>query len=241
MKARTGIVLGLALGAAAGAGLSNVADAAGGPLTRADVEKIVRDYIAAHGEEIVASASNAMDRAQAAKGANVVRAGDPVMGPASAPVTIIEFSDFQCPFCDRVQPELKQVRAQYGDKVRWVFKNMPLSFHAQARPAAEAALAAHKQGKFWEYSKEVWARQAQLGDKTLVAIAQELKLDMAKFEADRKSAAVKAQIDQDMEDAQAVGARGTPFFLINGQGVSGALPAADFAKAIDAALKAAKK
>ncbi len=233
---------GVAIGVLLGAALMNmsgtsVANAAGGA-SKAEVEAIVKDYIAAHGDELMASIQAAGERQQLARMAEVIGGKNiPSKGPITAPVTVVEFSDYQCPFCDRVQATLTEVRQKYGDKVRWVYKNLPLNFHPEAKPAAYAALAANKQGKFWEYHEQLWARQASLGEKTYVAIAQELKLDMDKFNKDRASDEVKAQVDADQADAEAMGARGTPHFVINGEAMSGALPAAEFIRVIDAKLK----
>jgi protein-disulfide isomerase len=230
--------VGLALGAAI-AGVASAALAQG--MSKAQVEKIVQAYIADHGEELLSSINRSMEKAQQANLGKLINADTPVSGPADAKVTIIEFSDFQCPFCDRVQGSLKELRAKYDGKVLWAYKNLPLPFHPNAKPAAYAAIAANKQGKFWEFSKELWARQDKLTDATFVKIAGDLKLDMAKFNADRASDAVKAQVENDMAEAEAVGARGTPHFLINGQPLSGAVPTEAFAKVIDAALAAPAK
>lgn len=210
-------------------------------LSKADVEKIVKDYIASHGSELMTSIETAQKQEQLARFAKLIDAQTPVRGPASAPVTIVEFSDFECPFCDKVQGTLAQVRAKYGDNIRWAFKNLPLDFHKSARPAAYAALAAHQQGKFWDFSKELWANQDKLGDAFYVATATKLKLDVAKFNTDRASARIKAQVDRDLEQAQGVEARGTPYFMINGKGISGALPVEAFSQIIDAELAARKK
>lgn len=246
MKSFGLIGLGAAVGfvlTAAAMNLSNMnsANAATAPANKAQIEAVVRDYIAGHGDELMASIQNAAAKAQLAKAANLIGANTPTKGPVDAAVTIVEFSDFQCPFCDKVQSTLTDLRGKYGDKVRWVYKNLPLEFHPEARPAAYAAMAAQRQGKFWEYGQQLWAKQGQLGDKTYVAIAQDLKLDMDKFNKDRASAEIKAQVDADQADAEAMGARGTPHFVINGQAVSGALPEESFSQAIDAELKRAGK
>lgn len=239
----------LSIGAAAGflvsalamnVGLPESANAGGG-VSKAEVQAIVKEYIAGHGDEIVESVQAAKQRQQMEAVAKVIGGDAPSKGPIDAPVTIVEFSDFQCPFCDRVQPGIAKVREKYGDKVRWVYKNLPLEFHPEAKPAAYAALAAHKQGKFWEYSQILWSKQAALGDKTYVAIAEGLKLDMTKFNADRASEAIKKQVETDIADAQSVGAQGTPHFVINGKGASGALPEEAFVQMIDEELKTAGK
>ncbi len=232
----------LAVGIAAGSLLSNGANAVTpvDATSKAAIEAVVKEYIAANGDELLTSIERASMRSQMAAIAQVIDADTPSVGPADAPVTVIEFSDYECPFCARVQGTVSTLRKAYGKDVRWVYKNLPLSFHAQARPAAEAALAAHKQGQFWAYHDALWANQASLNEATYTRLAKDLKLDMKRFDADRRSAAIKAQVDKDLTHAEALGARGTPHFIINGESMSGALPEAEFRKVIDAKLKAAK-
>lgn len=231
-----GVALGVLLGAALmNLGGTSTANAAG--LDKAEVEAIVKDYIDANGEALAASIQAAAERQQLAKLQSMLGADVPSKGPIDAKVTVVEFSDYQCPFCDRVQGTLDELRKKYGNKVRWVYKNLPLNFHPEAKPSAYAALAAHKQGKFWEYHDALWKNQATLGEKTYVKIAQDLKLDMAKFNKDRASDEVKQQVEADLADAETVGARGTPHFVINGEAMSGALPADAFSRVIDTKLK----
>ncbi len=161
----------------------------------------------------------------------------PVKGPKSAPVTIVIFSDFQCPFCSRVEPTLKEVEKTYGNKVKFAWKNMPLPFHDKAQLAAEAALAAGEQGKFWEYHDKLFANQQALDRPALEKYAEELSLNMGKFKSALDSGKFKSQIDKDKEEAGKVGASGTPTFFINGNRLVGAQPIDQFKTAIDAALK----
>ncbi len=231
---------GIAIGVLLGAALMNLsgpttANAAG--VDKTEVEAIVKEYIAAHGDELTASIQAAANREQMAKMQNIMHGNAPSLGPVDAKVTVVEFSDYQCPFCDRVQGTLTELRKTYGDKVRWVYKNLPLAFHPEAKPAAYAALAAGNQDKFWDYHDALWKNQATLGDKTYVKIAEDLKLDMAKFNKDRASDEVKKQVDADLADAETIGARGTPHFVINGEALSGAMPADAFKSVIDAKLK----
>lgn len=165
----------------------------------------------------------------------------PVTGGKDALVTIIEVSDFQCPFCSRVGPTMKKVKEAYKENVRIVWANNPLSFHNRAKPAALAAMAAHRQGKFWEMHDKLFANQRALTDDNFKKWATELKLDLAKFDKDMKDDALSKQIDREQKAAQATGARGTPGFFINGKLLSGAQPFPAFKKEIDAALEAAKK
>ena len=167
-----------------------------------------------------------------------VKVGDaPVKGAASAKVTVLEFSDFQCPFCSRVNPTLKQVEDQYKGKVKIAFRNMPLPFHDKAHLAAQASLAAHEQGKFWPYHDKLFANQQALDRPSLEKYAEELGLNMGKFKAALDSGKYKDKVDQDAKDAAAVGASGTPTFFINGTRLVGAQPFDAFKNAIDAELK----
>ena len=162
--------------------------------------------------------------------------GAPVRGPADAKVTVVEFLDFQCPFCSRVQPTLAQIQKTYGDKVRIVFKHMPLRIHAQAPGAAAAAEAAHGQNKFWEMHDLMFANQGELGDAKYQEWASQIGLDMGRFQKDLKSPAVSQRIEADSEEAARLGVSGTPAFFINGRYVSGAQPFDAFKKVIDEEL-----
>jgi protein-disulfide isomerase len=171
----------------------------------------------------------------------VATAGRPERGGgAKAPVTIVEFSDYQCPFCKRGEDSIQKVFETYGDKVRIVFRDYPLPFHPQARPAAEAAACAHAQGKFWEYNKKLFANQQALADENLKAYAKDLGLDTAKFEECYAKKPGSAAIDKDLADGAAAGVNGTPAFFINGRSLSGAQPFEKFKEVIDQELAAAK-
>ncbi|MCP3143301.1 DsbA family protein [Pyxidicoccus xibeiensis] len=163
----------------------------------------------------------------------------PVKGAKNAPVTIIAFSDFECPFCSRVLPTLKQIEEQYGNKVKVAFKNQPLPFHANAKPAAAAALAAHEQGKFWEMHDKLFANQRALDRASLDKYAQELGLNVDKFKAALDSGKFTAQIEADSAEGSRLGANGTPTFFINGRTLVGAQGFEAFKKVIDEELKKA--
>jgi len=167
--------------------------------------------------------------------------GAPTKGPKNAPVTIIEFSDFQCPFCSRVVPTLKQIQETYGDKVRVAFKHQPLPFHQNAKLAAQAAMAAHEQGKFWEMHDKLFANQQALDRASLERYAQELGLDMGKFKAALDTNKYEAYVTADSNEGMRVGANGTPTFFINGRQVVGAQPFEAFKTIIDQELAKAKK
>jgi protein-disulfide isomerase len=168
---------------------------------------------------------------------------NPVKGPASAKVTIQIFSDFQCPFCKRVEPTLKQVADEYKDKVKFVWRNMPLPFHADAPLASEAAMEVFAQkgnAGFWKYHDQLFdAQDKENGIKrdNLEKLAQELGCDMAKFKEALDSHKHKAQLDADVAVANKATINGTPAFAINGYFISGAQPYPAFKAAIQRALK----
>ncbi len=166
--------------------------------------------------------------------------GAPRRGPASARVTIVEFSDFQCPYCKRVQPTLKQILSKYGDQVSLVFKDLPLSIHSQAQPAAQAARCAMEQGRFWEYHDELF-EAAQLGPDLYPKIAEKLGLDSAAFETCRKSGRYGGALQSAAQYAASVGANSTPSFFINGIPLAGAQPLEGFSSLIDAELARPKR
>jgi protein-disulfide isomerase len=167
-----------------------------------------------------------------------IKIGDaPVKGPASAKVTVVEFSDFQCPFCGRVNPTLKEIEDQYKGKIKIAFRNLPLPFHDKAHLAAEAALAANEQGKFWAMHDKLFANQQALDRPSLEKYAQEIGLNMNKFTAALDSGKFKDKVDSDAKEGAAVGATGTPTFFINGTRLVGAQPADKFKEVIDAELK----
>lgn len=160
----------------------------------------------------------------------------PSRGPADAPVTIVMFSDYQCGYCSRVEPTLKQVRETYGDRVRLVFRDFPLAMHRQAQKAAEAAGCAGEQGKFWEMHDALFAQQQALGVPDLKRYAASLNLDQAMFDACLDSGRRAAAVKKDLEDGTSYGVRGTPAFFINGRFLNGAKPFEAFAQVIDQEL-----
>jgi protein-disulfide isomerase len=161
----------------------------------------------------------------------------PVKGPENALVTIVEVSDFQCPFCSRVGPTIKELMKAYPNDIRIVWANQPLPFHNNAKPAAIAALAAHKQGKFWEMHAKLFANQRGLTRDNFVAFAKELGLNVDKFQKDLDDPALKAWVKEDMAEGSKFGVNGTPASFINGRLVSGAQPFDAFKAIIDEELK----
>ncbi|MBI3050720.1 MAG: thioredoxin domain-containing protein [Acidobacteria bacterium] len=167
---------------------------------------------------------------------------DPVLGGAKAPVTVIEFSDFQCPFCQRVMPTLKRLREAYGDRVRIVWKDFPLtSIHPQAFKAAEAGQCAREQGKFWEYHDRLFANQQALEPEFLKKYAAEVGLDAAKFNACLDAAKYAERVQEQMGIGNALGVSSTPSVFINGRLLNGAHPYETFAAVIDEELDRATR
>jgi len=142
--------------------------------------------------------------------------GSPFRGTADAPVTIALFTDFQCPYCARILPLLNQVLEKNKDKVKLVFKNFPLSTHQFARKAAAAAFAAGRQGKFWELHDRLFQNYNRLNDQVVQEQAQQLGLDMQKFEKDMNDPQITQVINQDYQDGLKAGVRGTPTIFVNG-------------------------
>jgi protein-disulfide isomerase len=145
--------------------------------------------------------------------------GSPFKGPENAPVTIVAFDDYQCPYCARLEPVLKQVLGKYPREVKLVFKNFPLRMHQQARPAALAALAAHRQGKFWEYHDLLFANYSTLNEQKFRDFAKQIGLDPMRFEADRQGSPVQEQLNRDLRDGAQARVQGTPTVFINGRPV----------------------
>jgi protein-disulfide isomerase len=142
--------------------------------------------------------------------------GAPFKGTSEAPVTIVIFTDFQCPYCARIVSVLNEVLEKNQGKVKLVFKNFPLNMHQFARKAAAAALAAGKQGKFWEFHDRLFQNYNRLNDQVLQEQAQQLGLDMQKFEKDMNDPQIAQVINQDLQDGAKAGVRGTPTIYVNG-------------------------
>jgi protein-disulfide isomerase len=165
-----------------------------------------------------------------------VEAKGPSKGNATAKITIVEFSDFQCPFCSKAEPSVDEVMKTYGDKVKVVFRHFPLDFHDKAFKAAEASACAEEQGKFWEFHKTLFSNQSALSIGDLKTHAKTLGLDQAKFDACLDGSKMKVKVDEDMAAGRKAGVNGTPAFFINGILLSGAMPFDEFKKVIDAEL-----
>lgn len=203
------------------------------PELESQVLQIIRDNPEAIIESVQAYEQQQRQKLQAAQQAFLqqmkanpksVIGSSPSTGASSEEIVLLEFSDFQCPFCAKAQDNLQEFIDRNGDRVTLVFKNLPLSrIHPQAIPAAQAAWAAQQQGKFWQYHDALFSQQERLGEDLYEAIATDLGLDIELFNRDRNSKAAMAAIEQDMQMAETLGVSGTPFFVMNGEPLSGAV------------------
>lgn len=175
-------------------------------------------------------------------GVPVVTADDHIRGDENAPVTIIEYSDFECPYCERFHPTMLEVMEKYDGKVRWIFRHFPLSFHPNAEPAALAAECAGEQDKFWEFADKLFENRDSLGDDLYTKLATDLGLNLGTFNECYTTEKYKDKIASQAQEGGAAGVSGTPgSFVIDGDGnaipIKGALPFASVAAAIDSALE----
>jgi len=159
------------------------------------------------------------------------------MGPEDAPVTIVEFSDYQCPYCKRAEPVIKQVLERYPEQVRFVYRHFPLDrIHPQARPAAEAAACADEQGLFWEFHEQLFAPDAKFDDTALEAYAVEAGVDMDGFRSCLGERRTQALVEGDLQAGRSAGVSGTPAFFVNGIRLTGARPFDEFVELIEQEL-----
>lgn len=148
----------------------------------------------------------------------------PTRGPEGAPITVVVFSDFQCPFCKRVEPTMQALDKEFPGKLRLVWKNFPLPFHDKAKGAASAALAAHEQGQFWAMHDRLFENQRALDRESLEGHAQKLGLDLPRFRAALDGTGVSAAIAEEIKQGQAASVQGTPTIFVNGRRIAGAQP-----------------
>lgn len=157
----------------------------------------------------------------------------PTTGSSEQKIVLLEFSDFQCPFCAQANETVKQFMDKHGDRVTLAYKHLPLTrIHPQALPAAKAAWAAGRQGKFWEYHDALFSQQALLGEELYDKIASDLKLNVEQFNSDRQSEAATEAIQEDLKLASSLRINGTPFFLLNGEPLSGAIELSQMEKVL---------
>jgi protein-disulfide isomerase len=167
--------------------------------------------------------------------------GAPVKGPADARITLVEFSDFECPFCSAAVKQVDIVMAAYPKDIKLIYKQFPLSMHPHAEIAAEASLAAREQGKFWEMYDVLFKNYRQLSRTNILAMAKGIGLDMDKFQSDLDSGKYKAVVEKDLADGEAAGVYGTPAFYINGKQYNGEVTLAALKPILAAELKGENK
>ena len=167
----------------------------------------------------------------------------PVLGDRNTPVTIVAFSDFQCPYCSKGALVMHEAKKKYGNKLSIAFKHFPLSFHAQAKPAAEASMCVHEQGgdaKFWKFHDVAFKNQEKLELSNLEDYAKQAGADIAKYKTCMESKKFAAYVEEDMRYGEKLKVRSTPMFFINGEVLAGALPIEAFSEVIDEAIADAK-
>jgi protein-disulfide isomerase len=216
----------IAYGILALALLGSLAGCGGNP---ADIEELkkgqkeILDKIAALDKAVqqiktAPPAAPARPQVDPSKVYNIPTTGSPARGPDNAKVTIVEFSDYQCPFCGQAEGLVKQVLESYPKDVRLVYKQFPLtSIHPNAMPASKAALAAGRQGKFWEMHHLIFDNQRQLGPEKYTEFAENLQLDVPQFQKDMESPEILAQINREMQEGKAADVTGTPTIFVNGK------------------------
>jgi protein-disulfide isomerase len=163
----------------------------------------------------------------------------PSFGPADAKVTLVEFSDFECPYCSKAAEVTSQIKQKYGKQVRFVFRQFPLNFHKNAQKAAEASLEAHAQGKFWEFHDLLFKNQRQLEEASLADYAKQAGLNVAAVKAALESSKHEAQVKADLKLGEEVFVQGTPSLFINGKRVPNPTDFAAVSSMLDAAIKEA--
>jgi len=166
---------------------------------------------------------------------------DPRKGPADAPIEIVEWSDYQCPYCKRNVPVMAKVIEKYGDKVSIVFRDFPLPFHKKAQKAAEAANCAGEQDRYWDFHDKLFANQSKIDIDDLKALAGELKLDQSAFDSCLDSGKFADEIAKDLAEGKMAGVTGTPASFINGKMVNGAQPFSTYQAVIDSELARLKR
>jgi protein-disulfide isomerase len=225
--------------------------------------EIITDAIQAHPDKFIDALNNAVKSAQEGQGKKreqeekkaleesfnnplqaEIRSDESFRGTTDAPITLIEYSDFECPFCSRGYNTVMELMEKYKGKIRFAYKHLPLSFHPQAMPAAQyyEAIRLQSPEKAWQFHDEIYKNQRKLqnGEAFLKEIAKKLKVDMSKLAKDAKSEGVQKRIDADMAEAAKYGFQGTPGFLLNGIPVKGAYPTSHFDGLIEELKKRGK-
>lgn len=194
--------------------------------------QVVLDSIRAYQEESARAQRRAEWQQYLSQPVKVDIKNAPILGAVDAPLTLVEFSDFECPYCMRVQPTIKALLEKYKGQIRLAYLHLPLPMHSQAQAAALAAWAAGQQGKFFEYHDRLFDLKGKIQPSSYEKIAQDLKLNLAKFNKDRQSPQALAQVEADEQQAAKLGINGTPTFVLNGVLIPGSLPLEEFEEVI---------
>lgn len=172
---------------------------------------------------------------------NIATADDPYTGPQNAKVTVVEFADFECPYCQEAFPIVREMETLYKDKVKFIYRDFPVEYlHPEAPKAAEAAECAHEQNKFWQMHDKLFINQDKLQIPDLKNYAQQIGLDVNRFNNCLDSGKYETEVSDDLQDGINAGVTGTPTWFVNGTKVVGVIPAADFKKLLDLSLAAVK-
>ncbi len=219
-----------------------LADPAADKVLEEQILKVIREhpkeimdavvgYQRAQAEQRMKSAETRLQEQVAALKAEELLGDSPLRGKAGSKLVLIEFSDFQCPYCAKAYQTVQQFMAAHGQEVALVYKHLPLGeMHPQATNAALASWAAQQQGKFWEFHDAMFSAQDRLGEAFYLATAKNLGLDAARFDKDRASEAAKAAIQRDLDLAKNLNIQATPQFLMNSHPITGAAPLEEFEK-----------
>ena len=245
---RAGLACGLVLVIVSHAGAEPAAEQA----LEAQILKVIREhpkeimeavvgYQRAQAEQRMKTAETRLQEQVAQLKSGELRADSPLRGKADSTLTLVEFSDFECPYCAKAYATVQQFMAAHGEEVALVYKHLPLGdMHPQATPAALAAWAAQQQGKFWEFHDAMFNTPDQLGDAFYLDTARRLGLDLKRFDSDRHGAAAQAIITRDMDLAKKLGIQATPQFLLNNVPITGAAPLEEFERVL-AQVRGTKK
>ena len=163
--------------------------------------------------------------------------GGQIRGNPGAPVVIVEFSDFECPYCASFQQTMNQVISDYPEDIKWIYKHFPLAFHEHARPTAEASECAAEQGKFWEFADQIFENQARLGQDLYTEITRDLELNLDQFQECVSLRKYKDKVESDYQEGISAGVKGTPGNFINGVPLKGAVPYSQLKGTIDNLLE----
>jgi len=174
---------------------------------------------------------------QSSESSAVAITGGQVRGNLEASITIAEFSDFECPYCASFHQTMNQVINDYPEDIKWVYKHFPLAFHEHAQPTAEASECAAEQGKFWEFTDQIFENQSRLGQNLYTEIAQDLELNLDQFQECVSSRKYKDKVESDSQEGISAGVKGTPGSFINGVPLGGAVPYSQLKGAIDDLLE----